>query len=71
MADLALPHVDGPYPAGYRAIRWASGLIFKASMRDHRVNHRVGQVTTLLAHPSALAEPRFLMRALAIGARAA
>jgi 2-polyprenyl-6-methoxyphenol hydroxylase-like FAD-dependent oxidoreductase len=71
MADLALPHVDGPYPKGYRAIQWAGGLIFKASMRDHRVNHRLGQVTTLLAHPSALAEPRFLMRALAIGARAA
>ncbi|MEU4235968.1 FAD-dependent monooxygenase [Actinoplanes sp. NPDC026619] len=68
MADLALPHVDGPYPKGYRAIQWASGLIFQASMRDQQVNQRVGQVTTMLAHPSALAEPRFLMRALAIGA---
>ncbi|MFC3739452.1 FAD-dependent oxidoreductase [Paractinoplanes deccanensis] len=70
MADLALPHVDGPYPAGYRAIRWASGLIFKASMRDQAVNHRLGQVTTMLAHPSALTSPRFLVRALSIGARA-
>jgi 2-polyprenyl-6-methoxyphenol hydroxylase-like FAD-dependent oxidoreductase len=70
MADLALPHVDGPYPRGYRAIRWFSGLIFKASMRDQRVNLRLGEVTTMLAHPSALTEPRFLMRAFAIGARA-
>ncbi|WP_249998153.1 FAD-dependent monooxygenase [Actinoplanes sp. M2I2] len=70
MADLALPHVDGPYPKGYRAIQWASGLVFKASMRDQSINHRLGQVTTMLAHPSALTEPRFLLRALAIGVRA-
>jgi 2-polyprenyl-6-methoxyphenol hydroxylase-like FAD-dependent oxidoreductase len=70
MADLALPHVDGPYPRGYRAIRWASGLIFKASMKDQAVNRRLGQVTTMLAHPSALAGPRLLLRALAVGARA-
>jgi 2-polyprenyl-6-methoxyphenol hydroxylase-like FAD-dependent oxidoreductase len=69
MADLALPHVDGPYPRGYRALQWVSGLIFKASMRDQTVNRRLGQVTTMLAHPSALAEPRFLLRALAVGAR--
>lgn len=70
MADLALPHVDGPYPKGYQAIRRVSGLIFKASMTDQQVNRRLGQVTAMLAHPSALASPRFLVRALAIGARA-
>lgn len=70
MADLALPHVDGPYPKGYKAIQWVSGLVFKASMRDQRVSHRLGQVTAMLAHPSALAEPRFLARALTIAARA-
>ena len=70
MADLALPHVDGPYPRGYKAIQWVSGLVFRASMRDGSVSHRLNQVTTMLAHPSALAEPRFLLRALAIGARA-
>ncbi|MBM2615635.1 FAD-dependent monooxygenase [Actinoplanes sp. LDG1-06] len=70
MADLALPHVDGPYPRGYKAIQFFSGLIFKASMRDHSVNQRLGQVTTMLEHPSALTKPRFLLRALAIGARA-
>ncbi|MDY7089874.1 MAG: FAD-dependent monooxygenase [Actinomycetota bacterium] len=70
MADLALPHVDGPYPKGYKAIQWVTGLIFKASMRDHSVSRRLGQVTTMLEHPSALARPRFLLRAMAIGARA-
>jgi 2-polyprenyl-6-methoxyphenol hydroxylase-like FAD-dependent oxidoreductase len=70
MADLALPHVDGPYPRGYRAIRWASGLIFRASMKDQAVNRRLGQVTTMLAHPSSLTRPGFLLRALATGARA-
>jgi 2-polyprenyl-6-methoxyphenol hydroxylase-like FAD-dependent oxidoreductase len=70
MADLALPHVDGPYPRGYKAIQWVSGLIFKASMRDPQVNDRLGKVTTMLAHPSALTSPGFLVRALAIGARA-
>jgi 2-polyprenyl-6-methoxyphenol hydroxylase-like FAD-dependent oxidoreductase len=70
MADLALPHVDGPYPKGYKAIQWITGLVFKASMRDQSINQRLGQVTTMLEHPSALAQPKFLLRALAIGARA-
>ncbi|MBU2666124.1 FAD-dependent oxidoreductase [Actinoplanes bogorensis] len=69
MADLALPHVDGPYPKGYKAIQFFSGLIFKASMRDQSVNERLGSVTTMQEHPSALTKPRFLLRALAIGAR--
>ncbi|GIE34634.1 hydroxylase [Actinoplanes italicus] len=64
MADLALPHVDGPYPRGYRLLQWASGLIFKASMRDHRVSQRLNRVTTMLAHPSSLASPGLLLRAL-------
>ncbi|GAA4603538.1 2-polyprenyl-6-methoxyphenol hydroxylase-like FAD-dependent oxidoreductase [Actinoplanes octamycinicus] len=70
MADLALPHVDGPYPRGYKMIQRISGLIFKASMRDRRINLRLGEVTTMLAHPSALTSPGFLLRAVAIGARA-
>lgn len=70
MADLALPHVDGPYPRGYRLIRWAGDLVFKASLTDAAVNRRLGQVTTMQAHPSALNRPGFLLRALAAGARA-
>jgi hypothetical protein len=45
-------------------MRWVSGLIFKASTKDRAVNLRLGQVTTMLAHPSALADPRFVLRAL-------
>lgn len=69
MADLALPHVDGPYPKGYRAIRWAGDLIFRASAKDPVVNRRLGQVTTMLAHPSALTSPGLLLRALTAGVR--
>ena len=69
MADLALPHVDGPYPRGYPAIRWASGLVFKASLKDQAVNRRLNQVTMMLAHPSSLARPGVLLRALTAGAR--
>ena len=36
----------------------------KASMRDHRVSQRLNRVTTMLAHPSSLASPGFLLRAL-------
>jgi 2-polyprenyl-6-methoxyphenol hydroxylase-like FAD-dependent oxidoreductase len=69
MPDLALPHVQGPYPKGYKAIRWASGLVFKASLKDQAVNEQLGKVTNMLAHPSSLARPGFLLRALAASAR--
>ena len=69
MPDLGLPHVDGPYPKGYKAIRWASGLIFKASRKDKALNRSLGRVTTMLDHPSSLTSPRILFRALAAGVR--
>jgi len=69
-ADLALPHVDGPYPRGYRVVRWLSGLIFNASTRDQTVNHQLALVTSMLAHPSALISSRLLLRVLADGVRA-
>jgi 2-polyprenyl-6-methoxyphenol hydroxylase-like FAD-dependent oxidoreductase len=69
MADLALPHVEDPYPKGYKAIRWASGLIFKGSLKDQAVNQQLGKVTSMLAHPSSLTRPGFLLRALAASAR--
>ena len=70
MADLALPHVDGPYPRGYRVVRWLSGRIFTASMRDQTVNKQLALVTAMLAHPSALITSRLLLRMLTGGARA-
>jgi hypothetical protein len=61
--------VVGPYPKGYRAIRWVSGLVFQAFLKDQTVNRRLSRVTTMLAHPASLTTPGFLLRALTAGAR--
>jgi len=65
MADLALPHVDGPYPRGYRVISWLGGQVFKASTRDQTVNLQLAKITSMLAHPSSLISPKILLRVLA------
>ncbi|MFB9905706.1 FAD-dependent oxidoreductase [Allokutzneria oryzae] len=63
-ADLGLPHVDGPYPRGYKITNWLSELIFEASMKDQELNARLSTVTTMMAHPMSLARPSTLFRAL-------
>jgi 2-polyprenyl-6-methoxyphenol hydroxylase-like FAD-dependent oxidoreductase len=63
-ADLELPHVDGPYPRGYKVIRWFSGLLFKVAMTDAVINQRLAGVTMMLTHPNSLATPSILLRAL-------
>lgn len=63
-ADLELPHVDGPYPRGYRLTKWISGMVFTAAGLDSRLNNQFTRVTTMLDHPSALARPQTLLRAL-------
>lgn len=63
-ADLELPHVDGPYPRGYRLVKWISGLVFQASAQDPALNVQFSRVTTMLDHPSALARPQTVLRAL-------
>ena len=63
-ADLELPHVDGPYPRGYRLVKWISGLVFQAAAGDPHVNIQFNRVTTMLDHPTALARPQTLLRAL-------
>lgn len=65
-ADLELPHVDGPYPRGYRLIRWFSGQVFKASMTDAVTNDRLARITTMLAHPRQLARPSTILRAVRV-----
>jgi flavin-dependent dehydrogenase len=62
--DLELPHVDGPYPKGYRLAKSMSGLVFKASMSDRAVREQVGRVRGLLAHPDSLSRPGILSRVL-------
>lgn len=67
-ADLELPHVDGPYPRGYKLIRWLTGLVFQACLIDQAVNERLFRVTTMLAHPNSLAGPATVARALWLAA---
>ncbi|MFF1815655.1 FAD-dependent oxidoreductase [Kribbella sp. NPDC058245] len=64
LADLALPHVDGPYPRGYKLTKWFSSLIFAATAKDADLNVQFNRVTTMLDHPAALARPQFILRAL-------
>ncbi|MEU6036103.1 MULTISPECIES: FAD-dependent oxidoreductase [Actinomadura] len=62
--DLALPHVTGPYPRGFRLAHRISDLILRASVTDAEVNHRFIQVTHMRAHPNTLIRPGLLLRAL-------
>ncbi|SDM27758.1 FAD-dependent oxidoreductase [Allokutzneria albata] len=63
-ADLELPHVDGPYPRGYRITSWLSDLLFAASSKDLELNARLNAVTTMVEHPLSLARPSTLLRAV-------
>ncbi|GGW59231.1 FAD-binding monooxygenase [Streptomyces lucensis JCM 4490] len=62
-ADLAQPHVTGPYPRGYRMIRWAGDKVLEASVIDTAVNAEFMAVVNMHKHPRALAKPRTLLRA--------
>lgn len=66
-ADIELPHVDGPYPPGYKVTKWFGDLLFRASLTDPVLNARLGRVTTMLDHPAALSRPGTLFRALRLG----
>jgi 2-polyprenyl-6-methoxyphenol hydroxylase-like FAD-dependent oxidoreductase len=61
--DLALPHVDGPYPRGYRVAHRISDLILRASVTDAEINRRFLQVTHMRTHPNTLIRPGLLLRA--------
>ncbi|MBM0203031.1 FAD-dependent oxidoreductase [Micromonospora sp. NPDC051227] len=69
-ADLALPHVDGPYPRGYRLSRWASGQIIAATVTDVATARRFNDVVSMREHPSSLARPGVLLGALRANRRA-
>ncbi|MET8508567.1 tryptophan 7-halogenase [Streptomyces sp. NPDC004787] len=62
-ADLAQPHVTGPYPPGYRLLRWAGDRITEASVLDSGVNTTYLDVVNLIEHPRALTRPSVLLRA--------
>ncbi|MFF8510353.1 NAD(P)/FAD-dependent oxidoreductase [Streptomyces sp. NPDC015492] len=65
-ADLAQPHVTGPYPRGYRAQKWVADRLTEASVRDSAVNTRYMQVVNMELPPKALADPRLLSRAVRV-----
>ncbi|MFD0367465.1 FAD-dependent oxidoreductase [Streptomyces sp. NPDC059071] len=62
-ADLAQPHVTGPYPPGYRLLRWAGDRLTEASVLDSVVNTTYTNVVNLIDHPRALTRPALLLRA--------
>ncbi|TDC24981.1 FAD-dependent oxidoreductase [Micromonospora sp. 15K316] len=66
-ADIELPHVDGPYPRGYKLTKWFGNLVFRASQIDPVLSSRLSRVTTMLDHPATLSRPGTLLRALRIG----
>ena len=47
-ADIELPHVDGPYPPGYKVTKWFGDLLFRTSLTDPGLSARLGRVTTML-----------------------
>jgi 2-polyprenyl-6-methoxyphenol hydroxylase-like FAD-dependent oxidoreductase len=62
--DLALPHVDGPYPRGYRVAQWVTEQILDASVTDVEVTRKFNAVTFMTAHPNTLATPGTVLRAI-------
>ncbi|MFD2762745.1 FAD-dependent oxidoreductase [Micromonospora eburnea] len=69
-ADLALPHVDGPYPRGYRFSSWASRQIVTATTTDVSIARRFNAVVSMRTHPRSLATPGVLLGALRANRRA-
>jgi hypothetical protein len=65
-ADLALPHIGGPYPRGYRLTRWFGDRIVEAAQVDPVVARRFDEVMHMLRHPSTLAGAGTLTRSLRV-----
>lgn len=61
--DLALPHVTGPYPAGYAIAHRISDLILHASTTDLGIHRRFTAVTHMRAHPQTLTGLATILRA--------
>ncbi|MEV6373143.1 FAD-dependent oxidoreductase [Micromonospora musae] len=69
-ADLALPHVDGPYPRAYRLRSWVSGQIVAATVTDVAVARRFNKVVSMREHPNSLVTPGVILGALRANRRA-
>ncbi|MER8046153.1 FAD-dependent monooxygenase [Streptomyces sp. NPDC094032] len=62
-ADLAQPHVTGPYPRGYRVQKWVADRLTEASVIDSEVNTAYMSVLNMEQPPRALTDLRLLGRA--------
>ncbi|MFF5506215.1 FAD-dependent monooxygenase [Streptomyces roseolus] len=62
-ADLAQPHVTGPYPRGYRGQKWVADKLTEASVIDPVVNAVYMGVVNMERPPRALADLGLLVRA--------
>ncbi len=60
LGDLAMPHVTGPYPRGYRLTNWYVQKLGVASMTDAEINRRYLAVAHMREHPRVLTEPSTL-----------
>ncbi|RKR92994.1 2-polyprenyl-6-methoxyphenol hydroxylase-like FAD-dependent oxidoreductase [Micromonospora pisi] len=69
-ADLSRPSVSGPYPRGYRISSWVGNQIQEASVTDPTVARRFDAVTQMDRHPSYLATPGTVLRAIRANWRA-
>ncbi|MGW7008830.1 FAD-dependent oxidoreductase [Streptomyces sp. NPDC054933] len=58
LMDLALPHVDGPYPRGYRFARWYSEVFNRATFTDPDLHRQFLEVAHMRKHPRVLSRPR-------------
>ncbi|MBQ1024065.1 NAD(P)/FAD-dependent oxidoreductase [Micromonospora sp. C95] len=69
-ADLALPHVDGPYPRGHRLSSWVSRQIIAATVTDVSTARRFNDVVSMRKHPGSLSSPKVILGALRANRRA-
>lgn len=70
LADLALPHVDGPYPRGYWWRQWIRKRVMAASLVDPRLGRRADQVGFMLRDPRLLSSPGTLVLVALVTMRA-
>ncbi|MFJ1643503.1 MULTISPECIES: NAD(P)/FAD-dependent oxidoreductase [unclassified Streptomyces] len=61
-ADLAQPHVTGPYPRGYSLTRWIGDRVLLASVIDPNLCAAFMDVLHMQQPPSTLARPALLAR---------
>ncbi|WP_372412738.1 NAD(P)/FAD-dependent oxidoreductase [Streptomyces luteireticuli] len=61
LMDLALPHVDGPYPRGYRFASWYSEKLNRATVSDPNLHRLFLQVAHMRKHPRVLSHPKTML----------